>query len=139
MSATELDAAALAVLASVEAAHELHAARVWRLAEIDARSEVLIAQGFAFAGKVFSMSTVAQINLTALNASRDDPAITYPINYNAVDDSGVHAIADAAELRTMYLTALGTKRAWLDAGTAIKTAIRAATTAAEVLAVEDQR
>ena len=70
---------------------------------------------------------------------KDDPALTYPLDWNTIDDLDVYAIPDAATLDGFYLTGVGTIRAHLDSGTALKTSVRAATTIAEVDAVVDNR
>jgi len=51
----------------------------------------------------------------------------------------VYQIADAAEMSNFFLTALGTKKAWQDSGTALKQAVEAAVDEAGVDAVIDNR
>lgn len=113
-----------------------------RYAEIDARTEQLIAEGFEYpptSGQVFSLSRSAQANLLGLKTMADDPAFSYPVTWNFLDDSGTLSIPDSATALAFYMTAVGTVRARRDSGTAIKDLIRAATTEAEVLAVVDPR
>jgi len=110
-----------------------------RYVEIDDKTEELILTGYTFAGKQFSLSANAQTNILALYTTKDHPAISYPISYNTKDDEEVFNIPDASTLEGMYLTALGTKKAYLDSGTSIKEAIRAAITKAEVDAIIDPR
>ena len=57
--------------------------KTYRYSEIDNRTGELIGQGFTYATKTFSLSLNAQINISALNQSRDE--LTYPINYNTID------------------------------------------------------
>ena len=71
--------------------------------------------------------------------AKHDPAFTYPVKWNTLDDSDVIEIADSSALHTFYLTALGTYRTHVDSGTTLKDSVRAATTIAEVDAVEDTR
>lgn len=108
-----------------------------RFNEIDARSSELIALGYTYGGQQLSLSQNAQLNLLGLNDSRDE--LTYPIEYNNIDDTDVYWIQDAIDMHSMYMTALGTKKAHLDSGTALKDQIRSSTTKAEVDAVIDNR
>jgi hypothetical protein len=126
-------------LDALVAANPLDGLKVDRYEEIDERTEELISQGFIFAGKLFSLSDNAQINILGLEQVKDDPAMTYPINYGAKDSGDYVVLADAAAMHGLFLTALGTKRARLDSGRALKTAIGAATTLAEVDAIVDDR
>ena len=108
-----------------------------RFEEIDRRTGELISAGYTYATKQFSMSTSAQINISALNQSRDE--LTYPVNYNTIDDQDTYSVTDATDMHNMYLQALATKKAHLDSGTALKDSIRAATDEAGVDAVVDNR
>jgi hypothetical protein len=110
-----------------------------RYNEIDCRSGELISEGFTYQSKVFSLSTTAQINILALDETRNDPALTYPIKYNTIDDVYSYDVVDSTDLHSMYLTALATKKGVLDSGTTLKTSIRNATTQAEVDAIIDNR
>lgn len=109
---------------------------------VDARSGQLIGVGLEWppaSGKRLSMSAIAQFNLEVMDRVRDDPAFAYPVAINYGDNSGAYSCPDAAALHGIFLTALGFKRGVLDAGTALKTTIRAAATEAEVDAVGDPR
>jgi hypothetical protein len=110
-----------------------------RYHEIDSKTTEIILLGFTYQSKVFSLSQNAQINLLALDETRDDPALTYPIIYNTIDDLDSYTVVDSTDLHTMYLTALATKKGIVDSGTVLKTSIRNATTEAEVDAVIDNR
>jgi len=114
-------------------------AKICKCAGIDHRTLELIAQGFVFAGKTFSLSQAAQSRLLGINQVRDNPAVTYPINWNTIDDSDVYPVPDSATLFSFYLTAMGTYRAHVDSGTTLKDQVRAATTKAEVEAIIDPR
>lgn len=107
--------------------------------EIDSRTGELISLGYTYQTKQFSLSANAQTNILALFATKDHPAIIYPIEYNTIDDADTYFVANAADLEAMYLTALGTKKASVDSGTFLKDQVRAATTNAEVEAVIDNR
>jgi hypothetical protein len=106
---------------------------------IDRRTGELIGQGFSYATKQFSLSPGAQTNILALDNTKDDPALTYPIKYNNIDDTDTYEVVDAADLHNMYLTALATKKGHLDSGTVLKDQVRAAVDEAGVDAVVDNR
>jgi hypothetical protein len=110
-----------------------------RYKEIDLRTEELISQGFSYNSLVFSLSQNAQINILALHETRNDPALTYPIEYSTLDDSAHYDVVDADDLHNMYLTALATKKSWVDSGTTLKDSIRAATDEQSVNAIIDNR
>lgn len=106
---------------------------------IDIRTGELIAQGFSYADKIFSLSGNAQTNILALFTTRGHVALAYPIQYSTIDDADSYNVVDATDVENMYLAALGTKRAHLDSGNALKDQVRAATDKAEVDAVTDNR
>lgn len=108
-----------------------------RYNEIDKKTGELISGGFVYGTKTFSLSQNAQINISALNQTRDE--LTYPINYNTIDDTDKYDVVDAVDMHNMYLTALNTKKGYLDSGTVLKDQIRAATDKAQVDAVIDNR
>lgn len=110
-----------------------------KIVEIDTHTDVLIALGFTYASKQFSLSLPAQSKMMGTHQIKDDLALVYPINWNTIDDLDVYAITGAADLDAFYLTGLGTIRAHLDGGTTLKSAVRAATTVATVQAVTDNR
>jgi hypothetical protein len=78
-------------------------------------------------------------NILALDNTRDDPALSYPIKYNTIDDLDSYDVIDATDLHNMYLTALATKKGHVDSGTVLKTSIRNAATKADVDAIIDNR
>ena len=127
------------ILDGVVAAHPLKKTKVDKIAAIDARTDQLIAAGFTYSGKVFSLSSSAQDKMIGSHQVKDDPALTYPIVWNNIDDTDSTSLADSAALNGFYLTALGTVRAHLDSGTALKDAVRAAADIAAVDAVVDSR
>ena len=110
-----------------------------RFQEIDDKTGVLISNGFTYDGKVFSLSVNAQTNILALDNSRNEPEIVYPITYNTIDDLDSYSVPDAATIHAMYLTALATKKGIIDAGTTLKQSIRDAVDIAAVNAIEDNR
>jgi len=138
-----LDSGQEATLSSLAASYNgIVPLQVAKNAQIDQRTQQLIAQGFQFppsTGFIFSLSENAQTSILGLETARLDPAFAYPVNWNSIDDEGLYSIPDAATAHSFYLTALGTIRAWKDSGTALKDQVRAATTPAEVAAVVDNR
>ncbi len=110
-----------------------------RYAEVDAKTDELIARGFPFQGLLFSTSIEAQSRMLGMDALRNDPAMTYPIVFNSLDDEAALTISDAATVHALVLTGIGYYRAVIDSGSALKAQVRAATTVDEVLAVVDPR
>jgi hypothetical protein len=110
-----------------------------KLGEIDARTDELIALGFNYASRQFSLGELAQIKMIGTHQIKGNPALSYPINWNSIDDSDVYSIANEADLDGFYLTGVGTLRARLDSGTALKDSVRAAADVAAVDAVVDGR
>jgi hypothetical protein len=118
---------------------DLNTYKDFRFEEIDVRTEEKIKLGFSYAGKIFSMSANAQTNILALDNTRDDPAMSYPVGYSTLDDSEHYDVVDATDLHNMYLTALATKKAWVDSGTVLKDAVRAAIDENAVSLIIDNR
>jgi hypothetical protein len=117
----------------------LEAARGIKIKAIDARTEELIALGFTYASKVFSLSIPSQSKMTAAHQIKDDVAFIYPVVWNTISDDSTYSIADATDMGGFYMTAIGTIRARLDSGTALKDSARAAADIAAVDAVVDTR
>lgn len=140
---TAPDAADKALFDSAIASHApmspLESAKALKIIAIDARTAELIGNGFVYNSKNFSLSLSAQAKMIGTHEVKDSPALTYPIRWNTRKDDDAENIPDAATLDAFYLTALGTVRAHLDSGTALKDSVRAATTVAEVDAVVDNR
>lgn len=114
----------------------LPAVKAARCAAIDDRTQALIAGGFTFDGATFSLSTAAQLNWTALFSARD--VVPYPVQATTADD-GKHSFPDPATVARFGVTAIGTVRALLDSGIALKVAVNAASNQAAIDAVVDAR
>ncbi len=110
-----------------------------KIADIDGRTAELIAEGFTYSSKKFSLSIPAQAKMIGSHQIKDDAALTYPIKWNTIDDKDAYSIPDAADLNGFYLAGLGALRAVLDGGTSLKDDVRAATTKTAVDAVADNR
>lgn len=106
---------------------------------IDARTDVLIAAGFTYSGKQFSLTLTAQAKITGALQVKSDPGMVYPISLNTIDDLDVYSVPDAADLSSLYLAGFLGMRKHVDSGTALKDAVRAASTQAELDAVVDTR
>ena len=111
--------------------------KVAAMDKVDARSGELISAGYTFSSKQFSLSINGQINILATDVSNAD--MTFPFDYNTIDNLDKLVVTDATMLHNMYLTALATKKAHLDSGTTFKDSIRAAADKAAVDAVVDTR
>lgn len=118
---------------------DLDALKSYRYKEIDNRTGEIVDTGFDYSAKKFSLSKNAQINISGLHQSKDDPALTYPIVYNTVDDSESYDVTDSADLHAMYLTALATKKGLIDSGTTLKELVRVAIDIPAVNAIIDNR
>jgi hypothetical protein len=112
-----------------------------RFKEIDARTVELIAVGFQFDNgngvKTFSMSNNAQINLLGVDMKRNDGIL--PITFHTTDDMDGETFTTPESVDAFFMTGLGTKKAHLDSGSALKVSIRTATDEAGVDAVVDNR
>jgi hypothetical protein len=133
-----IDAADKTTMDGVVANHA-GSAKAVKYKAIDKRTDELIAGGFAYGGKQFSLSATAQMKMVGTHGVRDDPALTYPIVWNTIDDNDTYSLTDATDLHNFYLTGVGTMRSILDSGTSLKGQVRAATTKAEIDAVVDPR
>ena len=112
-------------------------AKAVKFVSIDDCTAFLISAGFVWAGKTFSLSVAAQLNWSSM--ASDPSALTYPHTASTIDDLDSHAFEDEAEIAAAALVATGTRTAHVASGTALKDLVRAATTVAEVEAIEDSR
>ena len=120
----------------------LESARARKNAEIDRKTEALLAQGFEFppgSGVRASMSLEAQAKMLAIFTVRDEPETVYPVEWNSLDDGATITLPDSATVRGFVLTAVGTARAIIDGGTSVKNLVRAAQTPEDVEAIVDPR
>ncbi|MCK5642780.1 MAG: hypothetical protein KAJ19_18370 [Gammaproteobacteria bacterium] len=108
-------------------------------AQIDTKTDALISAGHTYADKVFSLSENARDWASNMYQLRESQALAYPVRYNTLDDMDAADLADAAAVEAFYLNGVGTIRAVLDSGTAVKDLVRAATTVGELLLVSDPR
>ena len=127
-----------AVLAHDEPASALAEAKKARFQAIDARTGELIAGGFTFEGKTFSLSLAAQTSLIGLSTAKNNP-LTWPQPWSTKDDSEVYVIADVATFESFYMAAFGTVKAHRTSGATLKGQVSAASDLAGVSAVVDTR
>jgi hypothetical protein len=127
------------IKAHADDSHHLPTQKAERFVFIDLKTRDIIARGFTFNGKQFSLTDNAQKTLIILDAQRTEPAMTYPVLYNTRDDLDLIEVTNADMVHALTLTALTTLRAALDSGTQQKTLIRNMTTVEDVLAYVDPR
>jgi len=106
----------------------------YRYAQIDKKTSELIAQGFPFDGRTFSMSTNAQINWSNFPNLPDG---LFPLSINDISEN-TYSLALADRLN-FYLSALNYKNIQLQSGSALKAQITSAVDIAAVNAVIDNR
>jgi len=125
------------IAAHRDAAHWLPDVKRAKFKAIDEKTNELIAGGFVYQGKTFELYLEAQVRLIGMLVLKD--MLTYPIAYNSKDDFDFVNLTSPTDILTMAGTALSYIGAYLNGGTALKQAVRAATTIAEVDAIVDPR
>lgn len=120
-----------------------------RFVEIDTKTSALIGEGFVFQDKTFSLSSQAQNNMLGVKAAIADhrasgsivafEAAFFPITFNTLDDNDTVKLVTVDDYESFYDTGMSVVRTHLDGGTALKSAIRAAATKAELDAIVDNR
>ena len=105
--------------------------------QIDEKTDSLIAAGFTYNTKTFSLSANAQLTWLGMYTSRVD--LSYPVTVNTIDDADTESLTDANEVAAFYAAGLAQIRTHLDSGTALKQQVTAATDTAGVDAVVDNR
>jgi len=122
-------------------AGDLPAAKRSKCAAVDAKTRELIALGFTHAGTTLSLSSAAQSYWVGAYAGRELLTATgsFPLRVNALNDESTYDVLDEADLTALYGAAVGTVKAHLGSGTAVKDLVRAATTVSGVNAVDDPR
>lgn len=137
-AASDVTDGELALISGVVAAYDpVPAAKIVRYDQIDKRTEELIAEGFLFDGKVFSLSANAQRYWTGLMVGAS--AIAYPVVVNTLDDGATYTIPNAGTVVGVYGAAMNTVKDRLGSGTDLKSEVRAASTVEAVNAVVDDR
>jgi hypothetical protein len=107
---------------------------------IDRRTAELIGAGFTFDGHLFSLSPQAQQNIVGLVKPIELGWITFPHSMSTTESaSPEYLVADATTFNLLYQTALGTIKAHMDSGRALKKSVASCLTVGDVDAVEDTR
>lgn len=106
--------------------------------EIDQRTVELISDGFTYDGEQFSLSIEAQSNWDGLEYCVKEGYLTPPTDVSTIND-GEYILADASGVHAFYQTAVGTKKARLDSGRALKQQVNDCDSITGVLAIEDNR
>lgn len=101
---------------------------------IDAKTQELIFQGFAFAGLHWSLSINAQINWSNLPKM---PEFAFPLNMQDMD--GTDYVLSYEERMNFYYTSMAVKNTHLQSGNALKTQVSELTTIEEILNFVDPR
>lgn len=114
--------------------------KMWKAAQIDARTEELIAAGFlASNGKRFRIDDRAMCRYQILFESRNNAGLTYPILINVYDNDGVQSLGVAAAVVAFVEEVYLGHQAIIASGAALKQQVIDATTVAEINAVVDNR
>lgn len=122
-------------------ASELDEYKAAKIAKIDARTAELVMAGFPFDGQNFSMSEAAQRNWAGMGAVLGLGLLPFPLPISTVDE-GTYILNDSQHCLQFigaYMLYQADPNQPLGAGRALKAQVNAATTKAEVDAVEDNR
>jgi hypothetical protein len=122
--------------------NQFREAKIAKAARVDARTEELINGGFdstVAAPKRFRMDNEALTRYNAYYHARNEPWFTYPLVINTYDNDQLQNLPNAAAIETLFEETVIALRGHIDSGTVLKQQIRAATTWAELAAVEDNR
>lgn len=118
---------------------ELTAAKVAKMAAIDAKTATLVSAGVSVAtGKTISTSLAATQNIQNLWIGFQQGIVTLPKSISTID-GGTYTIADNADLIRIAALLRDFQLTILEAGQALRADVLAATTLAGVAAVEDSR
>lgn len=118
---------------------DLEDLRAEKFAEIDLRTQELIAKGMPYGGKIYSLSANARDNYSGMLVAESRGFMSYPITFNTLDDLGQITIENAGELDYFCGTAMGVVKLHTGSGTALKKLVREATTPEELAVVVDDR
>lgn len=124
---------------AAELERDIRFARAKRFAEFEARTVELLAQGFTYDGRTFSLLLEARSEAAGLYLAKDEPETTYPVRVNTLDELEAIDLGDSEQVKKFYLTMASAHRAHRDGETRLKDAVRAATSLGDVSAVLDER
>ena len=103
---------------------------------IDSKTQKLIAGGFTFGGKIFSLSIPAQVSWLGLYTFKD--MLTYPYPVTTLDDA-TYLVQSADDMSTFAVTGVSAIDTHKTSGRILKAEVNACTTIAEVIAIVDDR
>lgn len=114
--------------------------KIARAAEIDARTEELIAEGFVGStSKRFRIDDCALVRYNVMYLTRNAGSSVYPKVINVYTNDAVQNLPTVAAVEQFCTEVFLGQQAIIDSGTALKVQIIAATTIAEIDAVVDNR
>lgn len=125
-----------------KADQDLDSYKAQRCAEIDQKSNLLMAPGFEYNGETFSMSSFAQVKLLGLRTAAIAGVLVdpggYPIPYACVNEA-THMITGEADLIGMFNTGFARMQGILATGAMLKGQCVAAEDQAALGAIVDNR
>jgi len=114
--------------------------KVRRAAHVDAKTDRLIAAGFAYGGQTMSLSTEAQTLYSGMKLAADASLLTYPITITPLDRTAPSiSLADNAAVQAFYAAAAGAVATAKLSGSALLDQIRDAADLAALAAIVDNR
>jgi len=131
-----------AELAAYHGATNLFLAKVNKAAAVDRRTEELIREGFVStiaAPKRFALDPRAMSRYTSFYVARNETWFTYPLVINTHGNDNLQILPNAGAVASLFEEAVTALRVYIDSGSDLKVAIRAASNRAELDAVEDNR
>lgn len=122
-------------------AQALREAKQQKLIRIDTRTEELVAAGFydASRAKRFRIDDSAMVRYTGVWITRNDPGALLPYAVSTYENDDVETLSNSAQVNDFFFDMQAGLRAVTDSGVPLKQQVVAATTLAEVAAVEDTR
>jgi len=110
-----------------------------KITAIDVQTMVLIAGGYTYDAKQFSLSALAQVSLVGLHSrAQANAGLAYPIHVSTIADED-YSLADLAAIEGLYNAAFDRVRVIKEAGTSLKQDINDAADQAVLDAVVDNR
>jgi hypothetical protein len=107
--------------------------------QINQKSQDLIAKGFIYNSKVFSLSRYMQLNLANAVQLSNMQILTFPLTFSTIDDTGNEILSNPSMLNSFYAIAYGTVGQILTSGGDLKQQVREATTIQAIKTVQDNR
>ena len=109
-----------------------------KIVEIDKKTQEIIDKGFSYNGKVFSLSSNAQLNWLGLKLGDAENLVLFPVSITTKFDEE-YKIIDKDEMKVFYGMGLGYVKSIVDAGRDLKISAKAATSIEELNNIKDNR